>query len=114
MTTVQVNDWENPQVIGRNKEPAHATLVPYADAATALVAGSRIWYYNLYLPLCDLGHDVVRFDYDLSAHTRNRDVSVPAQRAFVAQNRPRLEKALLEQIERAHQERPVDLFFSYF
>ena len=31
-----VNDWENPQVVGRNKAPAHATLVPYQDAATAL------------------------------------------------------------------------------
>jgi len=30
------NDWENPQVVGRNKEPAHATLVPYPDQATAL------------------------------------------------------------------------------
>ena len=25
-------DWENEQVIGINKEAAHATLVPYADA----------------------------------------------------------------------------------
>ena len=37
MTTVAVNDWENPQVVGRNKEPGHATLVPYADTASALV-----------------------------------------------------------------------------
>ena len=36
MTRVQANDWENPQVVGRNKEPAHATLLPYADEATAL------------------------------------------------------------------------------
>ena len=40
MTTHQPNDWENPQVVGRNKEPAHVTLVPYADEATAL-AGDR-------------------------------------------------------------------------
>jgi len=33
---VQMNDWENPQMVGRNKEPAHATLLPYADEATAL------------------------------------------------------------------------------
>lgn len=85
-----------------------------ADAATAQVPGSRIWYYNLYQPLCDLGHDVVRFDYDLTEHTRHHDLNVPAHRAFVEQHRPRLERALLEQIERAHRESPIDLFFSYF
>ena len=26
---------------------------------------SKIWYYNLYLPLIDLEHEVVTFDYDL-------------------------------------------------
>ncbi|HFB98617.1 MAG TPA: beta-galactosidase, partial [Bryobacterales bacterium] len=30
-----VNDWENPEVIGKNKEPAHATLMVYPDAASA-------------------------------------------------------------------------------
>ena len=29
------------------------------------LAESKVWYYNLYLPLCDLGHDVVPLDYDL-------------------------------------------------
>ena len=33
-----INDWENPKVVGRNKEPGHATLLPYADEATALAA----------------------------------------------------------------------------
>ena len=31
-----INDWENPQVVGRNKEPGHATLMPFADQAAAL------------------------------------------------------------------------------
>ena len=31
-----VLDWENPEVFGRNKEPAHCTLMPYADETTAL------------------------------------------------------------------------------
>jgi beta-galactosidase len=35
-----VPDWENPEVFGRNKEPAHCTLMPYPDEATALV-GTR-------------------------------------------------------------------------
>jgi beta-galactosidase len=34
----QVNDWENPQVVGRNKEPGHVSLMPYADERSALVA----------------------------------------------------------------------------
>jgi beta-galactosidase len=29
-------DWENPAMIGRNKEPAHCTYIPYADTETAL------------------------------------------------------------------------------
>lgn len=33
--TASIPDWENPQVTGINKEPAHATLIPYADAASA-------------------------------------------------------------------------------
>ena len=40
MTQDQPNDWENPQVVGRNKEPGHVTLMPYADEPTAL-AGDR-------------------------------------------------------------------------
>ena len=34
------HDWENLQVLQRNREPAHATLLPYADAAGAL-SGER-------------------------------------------------------------------------
>jgi len=30
------NDWENPEVIGRNKEPGHCTLMVYPDVETAL------------------------------------------------------------------------------
>jgi len=40
MTTIQPSDWENPLVVGRNKQPAHATLLPFADVETAL-AGER-------------------------------------------------------------------------
>jgi len=29
-------DWENPEMIGRNKEPAHCTLMPYPDRETAI------------------------------------------------------------------------------
>jgi beta-galactosidase len=33
-----INDWENPQLTGRNKEAAHATLMPYATLPEALAA----------------------------------------------------------------------------
>lgn len=36
MEPAQLNDWENPQVVGRNKEPAHVTALPYADLSSAL------------------------------------------------------------------------------
>ena len=36
MDAMQVNDWENQHVVGRNKEPAHATLLPFADEKSAL------------------------------------------------------------------------------
>ena len=32
----QNKDWENPQIIEINKEPAHATLVSYPDEISAL------------------------------------------------------------------------------
>ena len=32
----QCNDWENPCVLSENREPAHVTLLPYGDCATAL------------------------------------------------------------------------------
>ena len=36
--TTTPNDWENPQVLGINKLPAHATLVPYPNLEMALMA----------------------------------------------------------------------------
>lgn len=35
-TASAVNDWENPRMIGLNKEPAHCTLIPYADRQAAI------------------------------------------------------------------------------
>jgi beta-galactosidase len=32
----QINDWENPEVVGINKNPPHATMIPYPDERTAL------------------------------------------------------------------------------
>lgn len=38
---MMLNDWENPAVQGRNREPARALLMPYPDEASAL-AGQRL------------------------------------------------------------------------
>lgn len=36
--TQSMNDWDNPTLLGRHKEAAHATLMPYATSAEALRA----------------------------------------------------------------------------
>jgi len=36
IAVTDINDWENPTLQHRNREPAHATLVPYPDRASAL------------------------------------------------------------------------------
>lgn len=76
--------------------------------------GNNVWHNNLYLPLHDLGHDVICFDYDLTPHFMNADPSDPKQRQFIERSRSRLEAALLEQIRAVHRQKPIDLFFSYF
>ncbi len=45
----QVNDWENPDVIGINKEAAHATYIPYAGIKQAIrdVPDNSPWYMSL-------------------------------------------------------------------
>lgn len=35
----KLRDWENPKVVERNKEPGHATLLPYPDEASAAAGG---------------------------------------------------------------------------
>lgn len=38
--SITLPDWENPLILSRNREPAHATLYPFADEAGAL-SGNR-------------------------------------------------------------------------
>lgn len=74
---------------------------------------SNLWRNNLLLPLIDLGHEVVEFNYDLRKTFQNLDPADPLQKKFIQKNRPKLTKELLKQIKKAHQEKPIDLFFSY-
>ena len=42
-----MNDWENPQVTGIQREPAHATLMPYPDVESALRADAPSPFFQL-------------------------------------------------------------------
>lgn len=75
---------------------------------------SNLWRNNLYLPLVDLGNDVVEFDYDLRETFQNLNPHYPRQRKFIKKNRPKISSELFRQITLAHKKKPIDLFFSYF
>lgn len=85
-----------------------------ADKTPKASLESNLWRNNLYLPLVDLGHDVVEFDYDFGATFLNLDPSIPEQGNFINTNRPKLTGAILEQLKQAHAQKSIDLFFSYF
>jgi spore maturation protein CgeB len=70
---------------------------------------SNIWRNNLYLSLIDLGHDVVEFDYELKKIFQNLN-----QKEFIKKNRPKISNELLQQIKKAHKQKPIEVFFSYF
>jgi hypothetical protein len=75
---------------------------------------SRLWRANLYDALVGLGHDVAAFDFDFAQTFRHLDPNDPSQQSFILENRPRVTRELLRQVEAAHHARPIDLFFSYF
>ena len=71
-----VNDWENPEVIGRNKEPGHCTLMPYPDIQTALACEREAspyyqslngqWKFNWVRKPDDRPKDFYKPDFDVS------------------------------------------------
>ncbi len=71
-----VFDWENPNVVERNKEPGHCTYVPYTDARTAVQNDpaqspyikclSGIWKFNWVRKPADRPIHFYREDYDVS------------------------------------------------
>ncbi|HUU29895.1 MAG TPA: glycoside hydrolase family 2 TIM barrel-domain containing protein [archaeon] len=80
------HDWENPEMIGQNKEPAHVTLVPYQDTETAL-RGDRsaspffkllngTWKFFWVKKPAERPEDFYRDDYDVS---RWDEITVPGQ-----------------------------------
>jgi len=69
-----VPDWENPEVVGINKEPGHCTLVPYRDANSAMEGNREAspfyksldgdWRFNWVLKPADRPVDFYKTDYD--------------------------------------------------
>ncbi len=80
-----VFDWENPDVVGRNKEPGHCTYVPYADIGTAVQNDpdkspytrclNGTWKFNWVRKPADRPIHFYRDDYDVSHWD---DIKVPA------------------------------------
>ena len=75
-TSIEVPDWEDPQVIGRNKEPGHCTLVPYPNTRTALQCERKAskfykslngkWKFNWVSKPSDRPVDFYKPRYDVS------------------------------------------------
>ncbi|MFB0566015.1 MAG: glycoside hydrolase family 2 TIM barrel-domain containing protein [Candidatus Aminicenantaceae bacterium] len=80
----KVNDWENPLVIGINKEPAHCTYIPYKDTITAMKNNpsqspfykslNGIWKFNWVRKPADRPVDFYKDEYDTSNWN---DITVP-------------------------------------
>lgn len=70
------NDWENPIMIGQNKEPSHCTLIPYSDiqkATTGIRNDSKHykslngkWKFKWVKKPADRPIDFYKVDYDVS------------------------------------------------
>ncbi|MHA2246866.1 MAG: glycoside hydrolase family 2 TIM barrel-domain containing protein [Candidatus Hodarchaeales archaeon] len=76
MTDKEVNDWENPDVVSKNKEPPRCIFVPYSDIKIALKNNpslspfylplNGIWKFNWVKKPLDRPVDFYKEDYDVS------------------------------------------------
>ena len=77
--------------------------------------GNRLWHNNIVAALRDLGHEVLLFDFPLlDDFYWHADTSISAHRRWIDAHRPKLEEALLDQIQAAHRRAPIQIFLSYF
>ena len=82
--TNSTNDWEDPAILEKNKEPAHCTYIPYADVQTAIQNDpsqspfyrslNGTWKFHYVDKPDDRPMDFYRDDYDVSSWA---DISVP-------------------------------------
>ena len=78
-------DWENPEVVGINKEPGHCTLIPYLDTRMALKADRKAspfckslngsWKFHWVRKPADRPVDFYRPEYNVSGW---REIPVPS------------------------------------
>ncbi|MBN1508298.1 MAG: DUF4981 domain-containing protein [Sedimentisphaerales bacterium] len=81
----ELPDWENPEVVGRNKEPGHCTLMVYPDVETALGCDRQAspfyqslngqWKFNCVRTPEDRPKDFYKPDFDVS---RWAEIPVPS------------------------------------
>jgi beta-galactosidase len=94
-TATEVPDWENPQVVGRNKEPGHCTLVPYLNTSTALKCERQAskfyqslngkWKFNWVSKPSDRPVDFYKPRYDVSGWD---EIPVPSNWQMHGYGRP--------------------------
>jgi spore maturation protein CgeB len=75
---------------------------------------SKLWRINLHDSLVEMGHEVIEFSYDVSCAFAHIDAKSEANRAFIAENRPKLSAELIRQIKQAHRTSPINVLFTYF
>ncbi len=73
---------------------------------------SSLWRSNLLASLEEMEHEVVEFDYDLAEIFKHLDSADPESASFIARERPKITAELLRQVESAHHQEPLDIFFS--
>jgi len=97
-----------------DRSPMHIFFASHSSPQGDQLPQSQIWDINLCAPLTDLGHEVTRFHH--SWITRGIHATQPEPDSNASQRTPRAEfsESLLEEVQRVHQRRPIDLFFSYF
>ena len=74
---------------------------------------SKLWSQNFYPALRELGHEIVESDVDLEPASRFMQIGsdfTPEEREM----RARLTGKIVDEVQAAHQDKPVDLFLSYF
>ncbi len=91
----EANDWENPRMIGQNKEPAHCTLIPYSNREVAK-KGAREesgyykslngdWKFNWVSKPADRPQDFFKPDFNVSEWA---EIPVPGNWQMQGHGRP--------------------------
>ena len=93
--SIEIPDWENPQIVGRSKEPGHCTLVPYSDIDAALKCERQAsefykslngkWKFNWVSKPSDRPVDFYKPGYDVSGWA---EIPVPSNWQMHGYGRP--------------------------